>query len=127
MSTQHDEINVEVLERHLKGIGLDKAYRGLGAMLTEYLGLEETLFPFIISEQDRKRLPALWQNMQERGNFGHNVKYKTKNMMAHGLEHIWRMTKQSREFYHYAPAEAWWHIPSMFKWWGIKIRRMITK
>lgn len=127
LSTQHDEINVEVLERHLKGIGLDKAYRGLGAMLTEYLGLEETLFPFVISEHDRKRLPALWQNMQERGNFGRNVTYKSKNMMAHGLEHLWRMSKQAREFYHYAPAEAWWHIPSMFPWWVEKVKRMVKK
>lgn len=127
LSVQHNEIDVDILERHLKGLGLQKAYSGLGAMLTEYLGLEESLFPFVISEKDKKRLPALWQNMKERGNFGHNVKYKTKNMMAHGLEHIWRMSKQAREFYHYAPAEAWWHIPNMIPWWGKKIKRMIVK
>ena len=122
-----DNYSIDVLERHLEGLGLRKAYTGLGALLTDYLGLPEEQFPFSISDEDHKRLPALWKNMQERGNFGHNVKYKTKNMMAHGLEHLWRMSKQAREFYHYAPAEAWWHIPSMFPWWVEKIKRMIRK
>ena len=122
-----DNYSIDVLERHLKGLGLLKAYTGLGALLTEYLGLPEEQFPFKIREKDRERLPALWQNMQERGNFGHNVKYKNKNMMAHGIEHLWRMTKQAREFYHYAPAEAWWHIPSMVPWWVIKIRRIVGR
>ena len=121
------QIDVERLGKHLKGLGLLKAYAGLGAMLTEKLGVGKETFPFKISDEDIERVPALWQNMQERGNFGHNIKYKTKNMMAHGLEHLWRMSKQAREFYHYAPAEAWWHIPSMFPWWGIKIKRLIYK
>ena len=119
--------SIDVLEKHLEGLGLRKAYTGLGALLTDYLGLPEEQFPFAISDEDHRRLPALWQNMQERGNFGHNVKYKSKNMMVHGLEHLWRMSKQAREFYHYAPAEAWWHIPSMFPWWVTKIKRMVAK
>ncbi len=127
LTVQHNEIDVDILQSHLKGLGLLKAYSGLGAMLTEMLGLGPTLFPFEISDMDKERLPALWQNMLERGNFGHNVKYKTKNMWAHGLEHILRMNKQAREFYHYAPAEAWWHIPQLFSWWPIKICRMLKR
>lgn len=127
LMTQHDEIDVDVLMCHLKELGLLKAYSGLGAILTEKLGLAPELFPFKISHEDRKRLPALWQNILERGNFGHKVNYKTKNMWAHGLEHIWRMSKQAREFYYYAPAEAWWHIPHIFSWWSIKILRMLKK
>ena len=127
LSVQNGAIDLMLLESHLNNLGLLKAYTGLGAMLTEYLGLPAGQFPFEISDQDCKRLPALWENMQERGNFGQKVKYRTKNMMAHGLEHLWRMSKQAREFYHYAPAEAWWHIPSMFPWWIEKIKRMTRK
>lgn len=125
LTVQHDEIDVEILQHHLKKLGLLKAYSGLGAVLTEMLGLDPGLFPFEISNEDKERLPALWENMLERGNFGQNVSYKTKNMFAHGLEHIWRMSKQAREFYHYAPAEAWWHIPHIITWWPIKICRML--
>ena len=127
LTTQHDEIEIDLLRRHLKELGLLEAYTGLGAVLTEMLGLDPELFPFEIRDKDRERLPALWQNMLERGNFGHNVSYKTKNMYAHGLEHLWRMSKQAREYYHYAPAEAWWHIPHMFSWWPIKIRRILKE
>ena len=127
LSTQHDEIDVDVLRRHLRKLGLLKAYSGLGAVLTEMLGIAPELFPFEISDKDRERLPALWQNMLEHGNFGKKLAYKTKNMYAHGLEHLWRMGKQAREFYHYAPAEAWWHIPHMFSWWPIKFGIILKK
>lgn len=120
-------IDVEVLERHLKGLGLRKAYSGLGAILTDYLGMKEDVFPFEISDDDHKRAEKLKTNILEMGNFGHNVQYKSKNMWAHGLEHIWRMTKQAWVFHHYAPMEAWWHIPSMFLWWMKKIGRLIKR
>ncbi|MBQ9286695.1 MAG: nucleotidyltransferase family protein [Bacteroidaceae bacterium] len=122
-----DLFEVEILERHLKGLGLRKAYSGLGAILTDYLELSEECFPFAISDTDHRRVTSLWNNMLKMGNFGHNVEYKHSNMMAHGLEHVLRMTKQSRELYHYAPAEAWWHIPNIFKWWGMKIWRMMRR
>ena len=127
LSQLGDMVDVSLLERHLEGIGLKKAYHGLGAILTCYLGLPEAQFPMPITKEDRERLAALWENMLERGNFGHNVTYKYRNMLAHGLEHLWRMTKQSREFYYYAPAEAWWHVPNLVMWWPKKIWRMMAK
>ena len=121
----NDSFDIAILEQHLDGIGLRKAYSGLGAILTDYLGLPKEVFPFEIGECDHRRAPKLFDNMLKMGNFGHNVGYKHSNMMAHGIEHLWRMTKQSREFYHYASAEAWWHIPDLMKWWGVKIWRMM--
>lgn len=127
LDVQHDEIDVVVLERHLCGLGLRKAYCGLGAMLTEKLGLKPEKFPFTISEEDRNRLPVLWENMMQRGNFGEKVGYQKKNMMVRGLEHIWQMGKQAREFYHYAPAEAWWHLPALATWWLVKLWRILNR
>lgn len=121
------EIDRGLLQKHLEGLGLKKAYSGLGAILTDYLGMSEDTFPFEMGKEEHDRTEELMRNIFVMGNFGHNVQYKSKNMMAHGLEHIGRMSKQAREFYHYAPAEAWWHIPSMFSWWGKKIVRMIVK
>ncbi len=126
LDVQHDEIDVALLERHLCGLGLHKAYCGLGAMLTKLLGLQSEKFPFAISEDDEKRLPALWENMLQRGNFGKSVRYRTKNIITHSIEHIWQMSKQAREFHHYAPAEAWWHIPALVGWWVLKSWRWMT-
>ena len=117
--------SLATLERHLKGIGLMKAYTGLGAILTDYLGLPEEEFPFEISEDDHQRAPKLFQNMLEMGNFGHNKQYVQERGVLHGIQHLGRITLQARRFAHYAPAEAWWRIPYMFQWWGLKILRIL--
>lgn len=114
-----------LLERHLKGIGLMKAYTGLGAILTDYLGLPEEEFPFEISADDHQKAPKLFQNMLEMGNFGHNKQYVHERGVLHGIQHLGRITLQARRFAHYAPAEAWWRIPYMFQWWGLKILRIL--
>ena len=115
----------EVLEKHLEGIGLRKAFAGMGAILTDYLGLKAEDLPFSITEEDHRRAPLLLQNIWEMGNFGKNVKYSQARGVRHGLEHLVRIYQQARQFSYYAPAEAWWHIPYMFRWWGKKIRRMV--
>ena len=119
------DFDKELLDRHLRGIGLRNAFTGLGAVMTDYLGLPEDAFPFAITDEDHRRAPRLMNNIIERGNFGHNVQYKHKPGILHGVEHLGIITKQAREFYHYAPAEACWRIPDMFKWWGIKILRIL--
>lgn len=116
---------VATLERHLEGIGLRKAFTGLGAILTDYLGLPEEKFPFAISQQEHQDAKALMDDILEKGNFGHNIAYKNQPGVRHGIEHLGRIFQQSRTFAHYAPAEVWWRVPYMFKWWAKKITRMI--
>lgn len=126
LSVQHDEIDVEVLERHLKGIGLDKAFTGLGAILTDYLGLPAERFPYAITEKDHQRVVSLMNDILQKGNFGRNQPSGYKPGIMHGLVHLRKIYRQSIQFGYYAPAEVWWKIPYMFKWWGMKIRRMVV-
>ena len=118
------QLDVKLLEKHLEGVGLRKAYSGLGAMLIQYLGLPEKDFPFEMTERDRGQVPELFGNLLEMGNMGQNVHYRSKPGLLHGMEHLARIGKQVWTFYHYAPAEALWRIPNMFKWWGVKLWRM---
>lgn len=120
-----DKESIDILDRHLNSIGLKRAFSGLGAILTDYLGLSVSDFPFEISEEDHRNAPKLMENMLEMGNFGHNKHYKKSRGAVHGIEHLSRITMQVRLFGHYAPAEAWWRIPYMFKWWIQKIGLMI--
>ncbi len=121
-----NEKNIATLNRHLEGIGLRRAFSGFGAILTDYLGFPEESFPFEIAADDHKRAPKLFENILEMGNFGHNKQFTQHSGVSHGLQHLGRITLQARRFYHYAPAEAWWRIPYMFKWWAGKIWRMIS-
>ena len=121
------DVDTEALQRHLEGIGLQKAYTGLGAVLTDRLGLPMEHFPYPISAQEHQQVDTLMENIWKMGNFGHNQKYAQERGILHGAQHLWRIGRQASRFAHYAPAEAWWRIPYMFKWWGMKLRRMITK
>ena len=114
------------LEKHLKGLGLLKAYTGLGAILTDYLGLPEEEFPIPISQDDHRRAPKLLEDIWKKGNFGKNEKYTQARGVIHGIEHLGRIFQQAWKFGHYAPAEAWWRVPYMFQWWGKKVVRACT-
>lgn len=112
-----------LLDKHLKGIGMKKAYVGLGAILTDYLGLKAEDFPFEISEQAHRRAKLLMNNILEYGNFGHNKHYARNSGVLHGIQHLVRIIRQSCLFGHYAPGEVIWKIPDMIRWWGQKVSR----
>ncbi|MBP5769858.1 MAG: nucleotidyltransferase family protein [Bacteroidaceae bacterium] len=114
-----------LLQKHLEGIGLTRAYTGLGAILTLYLQVPS--FVLKVTDDDCRRAPSLFQNMLEMGNFGHNKSYSQERGVLHGVQHLRRITLQARRFYHYAPAEALWHVPYMFRWWCKKLWKLISR
>lgn len=122
-----DNIDVELLEKHLKGIGMKKAFLYCGALLTDSLGLSEDVFPFKIPEKFHRKQKMLLDNIFEMGNFGRNLRYKNRPGISHGIEHLGRIARQSMKFGQYAPSEAYFKIPYMFKWWAMKISRMVRK
>lgn len=118
------EISRDKLEAHLEGVGLKKAYCGLGAVLTDYLGLPEVLFPFEISEMDHKVAPKVVDNIIKVGNFGHNRHYVQAHGPIHGFQQMWSVIEQCWEFGHYAPSESWGYIVVKIRWWVKKLMRM---
>ena len=62
---------VKRLKIHLEGLGLTKAFTGICAILTDYLGMPERNVPLPIAEMDHKKAPALMNNIISKGNFGH--------------------------------------------------------
>lgn len=125
MERHKNQIDADGLKSHLEGLGLMKAFTGLGVILTDDIGLQPSVFPYAITEKERERSRQLLQNILVKGNFGHNHQYSKPSGVVHGLEHLWEIFKQSYQFSHYAPKEAWWRIPYMFHWWSHKIGRHI--
>lgn len=120
LKNESSHIDRSIMEQHLKGIGLFKAFCEMGAVLTDYLGLDKVFFPFAISERAHKTVPKLTNRILELGNFGHNKTYLQDRGVIHGVQRIGFMLRQASQYGHYAPAEAWGAIPHMFKWWIIK-------
>ena len=111
-----DEIDREALKRHLEGLGLLRAYRVLGVVLVDYLGLPADDFPLEISDKDRRRCRKVLQNIFRMGNFGHSVKTHTKRGPVHVMETAWVALSQSVRFVNLAPSEVLPRIPKMIVW-----------
>lgn len=126
LDKEGEKIDRDMLKEHLKGIGLLKAYSGLGAVLTDYLALPKENFPMEITDNDHRMSKNLVNNIFMMGNFGHNVAYRSSNGPKHAIEHTFRMGKQGWHFYNYAPKEVLWRIPYFFGWWEKRIFRAIT-
>lgn len=122
-----DAIDASLLQTHLRGLGLENAYCEMGTLLTDHLGLPEQHFPFPLTEGNRVRLSSLWTNVLDRGNFGQNKSgdYVQPNGVLHGLQHLIHIAGQQRLFWRYAPGEVLMCIPMMFRWWCVKLRRMV--
>lgn len=119
--------DVYLLERYLEGIGLKKAFKGLGAILTDYFELPEESFPFVIKNDDHKAAPALMTNILAYGNFGQNKEYFRNSGIIHGIQHLWRIIQQSWQFGHYSLSESWGRIPYLIKWWVKKLNTIAKK
>lgn len=94
LEKRSDDIDKELLGRHLEGIGLLKAYTGLGAVMTDYLGFPVEMFPLEISEKDHKGAERLMENILQSGNFGHNIRFVQAHGVLHGIQQMWRRLGQ---------------------------------
>lgn len=119
-------INREELLQHLEGIRLEDAYKGLGALLTDRLGLPVADFPLQLEGKHHRRVEGLLQNLFQYGNFGHNIGYRSAGGPIHAIEHLMRIGGQAFRFFPYAPAEVLWRIPYMIKWWMTRIVRAVV-
>lgn len=117
------EISAESLEKCLKGIGLYDAFCGCGAVLTDYLGLQEEKFPFAISEKYHKLAHKIVENILKVGNFGHNRQYAHPHGVIHGLQQMGSLIEQCWKFGYLAPSESWGYIIVKIRWWRKKLAK----
>lgn len=121
------DVEVGRLKKHLQGLGLTKAFTGICAILTDYLGMPENSVPMSITVGDHKKAPALMKNIISKGNFGHNEEYKSNGEVSHSVEHLGRVISQSWKFCSYAPNEILWRVPYMFQWRMKRLWRRMRK
>ncbi len=100
------------LQQHLKGLGLSKAFRAVGWVLVNAIGLPENEFPFKMAPKDEKRGAKILESVFRTGNFGTNVRKQGKNGIWLGLETAGIVTKQVFSHYQTAPLELTYMLPS---------------
>ena len=112
-----DEINKEELLQHLKVLELERAYRVLGAVLVDQLGLPENEFPLAITDRDRKRSRKIMADIMMMGNFGHNKQKVGRLGLIHSVQTGWQMVCQSAKYVDLAPKEILGRVPYVMTWW----------
>ena len=114
-----NDIKKEELEKHLRGLGMWRAYLAIGAWLVERLGLSEEAFPFALSDNDRRWVERLNKNFQKmRGKSleldkkvgGHHVS------VMHTLKTASLVVHKTMRFFPLAPKEMLWTFPAMAAW-----------
>jgi len=113
-----DEINRDELNYHIFKLGLQKAYRTLGAILVYDLGLPVSEFPLRITEKDRKRSRNVLKNVMEMGNFGQNKRVAQSLGLMRSIQTGVRMCIQGFKYFDLAPKRIacrflkrmWWYL-----------------
>lgn len=122
-----DELDVERLQSHLEALGLLAAFRAVGWVLVNALGLPEDEFPFKISAINARRGTAILEDVLKMGCFGANVREQGKTGIWLSLETARIVTRQVFRYYQTAPLELTCILPKMavlnVKKYCFKLRR----
>lgn len=81
-----EDIDRVLLTEVLSRLGHLKAYRALGCILTDHLGLPAEVFPYSISKNDRRYGERILKEVMRGGNFGWYGRWTRKGGWLHSLE-----------------------------------------
>ena len=98
-----NEIDHEAIRRHLKRLGLEKAYRACGCILTDELGLPAEAFTYRLTAADRRYARRILDVVFYRGNMGKYNKRGGFHGWRHQLESVGIKTAHFVKFYPLAP------------------------
>lgn len=102
---QTDE-NVGRLKDDLEALGFMGAFRAVGAVLVDYLGLPAAKFPFALSDADRKHSGEILSIVFWGGNFGlFGVEEPLRSGWRYYVRTFFRKLRRYHTFYSLAPRE----------------------
>lgn len=109
-----DEIEREDLTTVLDQLELVKAYKALGCILVDDLGLPEEDFPYKLDEDDRKWHDKLLDDIFKGGNFG-KLNHQANSTWKFKIETIGVALRNTFMYYHLCPSEVGGMIPRLMK------------
>lgn len=113
MDRHYHEIDKEKLEKHLRKLGIKKAFTATGYVLVEMLGLKAEKFPYSLTNKDRKVGKRILKSVMEDGDWAkdkHQVKGKG---VLHSMETGYISLMQSMKYVDVAPMECILRMPRL--------------
>ena len=110
---KHDEIVVSELTAKLERLGLLRAFKAFGAVLTVVLGMETKYFPYSLTNNDKKYVDRILAIVLRYGNFGKYGRKEQQGGWKHSIETGLRSIRHITQFFWLSPAENLLWIPKL--------------
>ena len=110
---KHDEIVVSELTAKLERLGLLRAFKAFGAILTEVLGMDVKFFPYSLTDRDKNYVDKIMAIVLRYGNFGKYSRKEQQGGWKHSIETGLRSIRHITQFFWLSPAENLLWIPKL--------------
>lgn len=110
---KHDEIVVSELTAKLERVGLLRAFKAFGAILTEVLGMDVKFFPYSLTDRDKNYVDKIMAIVLRYGNFGKYGRKEQQGGWKHSIETGLRSFRHITQFFWLSPAENLLWIPKL--------------
>lgn len=112
---KHDEIVVSKLTAKFERLGLLRAFKSFGAVLTEVLGMETKYFPYSLTDNDKKYVDRILAIVLRYGNFGKYGRKEQQGGWKHSIETGLRTIRHITQFFWLSPSENLLYLPKLIK------------
>lgn len=112
---KHEEIVVSELTAKLERLGLIRAFKAFGAILTEVLGMDVKFFPYSLTYRDKKYVDKIMSIVLRYGNFGKYGRNEQQGGWKHSIETGMRSVRHVSKFFWLSPTENLLLLPKLIK------------
>lgn len=112
---KHDEIVVSELTAKLERLGLLRAFKAFGAILTDVLGMDVKFFPYSLTDRDKNYVDKIMAIVLRYGNFGKYGRKEQQGGWKHSMETGVRSLRHIFQFFWLSPAENLLLLPKLLK------------
>ena len=112
---KHDDIVVSELTDKLERLGMLRAFKAFGAILTQVLGMETKFFPYSLTDRDKMYVDKIMSIILRYGNFGKYGRKELQGGWKHSTETGMRSVRHVFQFFWLSPAENLLWLPKLFK------------
>lgn len=112
---KHEEIVVSELTAKLERLGLLRAFKAFGAVLTVVLGMETKFFPYTLTDSDKRYVDKIMSIVLRYGNFGKYGRKEQQGGWKHSMETGLRSIQHIMQFFWLSPAENLLWLPKLIK------------
>ena len=110
---KHKEIVVPELTAKLNKLGLLRAFKAFGAILTEVLGMDAACLPYSLTESDKRYVDKIMTIVLRYGNFGKYGRKEQQGGWKHSVETGMMAVRHITQFFWLSPAENLLWIPKL--------------